>query len=320
MKVLVTGGAGFIGAALCARLLSQDETEAICAVDNLDAYYDPAIKRKRLEGLMTDPRFSWVRADIRDREAMQDVMKRQAWDAVVHLAAIPGVRPSLENPALYADVDVTGTVTVLQEAARVNVRRFVFASSSSVYGEQPFRPLKEEDIRETPESPYAAAKWAGEAFARTFQRLYGMAVTSLRFFTVYGPSQRPDMAIHRFATLLAAGEPLPVYQPDSCRDYTYIDDVVDGVIRSLTSPSEETYRVYNIGSGRPIRLMEMVETLGRTMGVVPKIRMLGAQTGDVSHTWADISRAKRELGYEPSVSFEEGIRRFVDWFRKEERV
>jgi UDP-glucuronate 4-epimerase len=316
LKLLLTGGAGFIGSAVVNRLIRRRDLELLAVIDNFDPFYDPAIKRRRWAEWESNGNILRIEGDIRDERTMDRIFKAENWEAVLHLAAVPGVRPSLRDPARYVDVNVKGTVQLLQSAAARGIPKFVFLSSSSVYGEvPPGKPVREEDAASTPVSPYAASKRSAELFCRTFHELYGLNCAVIRPFTVYGPGQRPDMALYRFAKRMLEGEPLPVYQPESSRDYTYVDDVAGAILLALDRC--RGYREYNIGSGSPVSLLRMVDLLAEHLGVCPKIEVIGAQQGDVTHTWADITRAREELGFEPSVSPEEGVRRFTAWFLKE---
>jgi UDP-glucuronate 4-epimerase len=310
--VVVTGGAGFIGSHLCEALLRRGDR--VVAIDNLNDFYDPAIKRRSLAALAKQPGFRFVEKDIRDRGAMASEIAGAKPDAIVHLAAMAGVRPSIENPALYADVNVMGTVHLLDAAVAARVGRFIFASSSSVYGNNEKVPFSEDDRVDEPISPYAATKKAGELIAHTYAHLHGMAVSCLRFFTVYGPRQRPEMAIHKFARLILEGKPVPMFGDGSMRrDFTYIDDIVDGVVRSLDRA--KGYRIYNLGESRTVSLREMIAALENALGKKAAIQRLPEVPGDVRITYADVSRAKSELGYAPSFPLEEGLGRFAAWLR-----
>lgn len=310
--IVVTGGAGFIGSHLCEVLLGRGDR--VIAIDNLNDFYDPAIKRENLADLSRKAGFRFVEKDIRDRQAMLAAVGEARPDAIVHLAAMAGVRPSIENPALYADVNVMGTVSLLDAAAASGIRRFIFASSSSVYGNNEKVPFAEDDRVDEPISPYAATKKAGELIAHAYSRLHGMAVSCLRFFTVYGPRQRPEMAIHKFARLILEGKPVPMFGDGSMRrDFTYVDDIVDGVVRSLDRASG--YRIYNLGESRTIALREMIAALEKALGRKAAIQRLPEVPGDVKVTYADVSRARAELGYAPSCPLEEGLSRFVEWLR-----
>lgn len=316
MRVLVTGGAGFIGSHVCERLVGRGDE--VVAVDSFDPFYDPAVKRENLRALEGHPRFRLVEADVADPDAVEAGAGGGAFDAVVHLAGKPGVQPSIRYPVDYVHANVGGTVGALEVARRLGARGFLLGSSSSVYGNAARVPFREDDPATAPISPYAASKRAAELVAHTYAHLHGLAVVCLRLFTVYGPRQRPDLAIHKFARLLAAGEELPVFGDGSTqRDYTYVDDVVQGVegaIRyALANPG--AFDVFNLGESRTVPLAELVSLLGEALEVEPRIRWLPAQPGDVERTCADVSRARALLGYDPRTPIEDGIRRFVEWFR-----
>lgn len=313
MKIIVTGGAGFIGYHLCRSLLQRQEVQSVVIVDSLHDYYDPAVKAARIERLSRDKKLRFYKQDILEQDGMHRLFQLHRPDAVIHLAAIPGVRGSLRQPLTYVDVDVKGTVQMLELARQFAVSKFIFASSSSVYGEkQAMRPFREAEVDLQVASPYAASKLAAEIFCRTYAQLYGLAVTSLRFFTVYGPEQRPDMAISRFLRQLLGGEPLTLYDVNSIRDYTYVDDIVAGIEAALELM--QGWQVYNLGSGKPVTLPELVQALEQIAGKPAQISISGAQIGDVSATWADISAAREKLGWQPTVTLEEGLRRFYHWW------
>jgi UDP-glucuronate 4-epimerase len=313
MRTLITGGAGFIGSTLADRLLA-DGAEVV-AVDNFDPFYPERRKRLNLANASRNPRFRLEELDIRDREGIERLVSAFRPDAIVHLAARAGVRPSIEDPGLYADVNVTGTVHLLEAARRIEPRpRFVYASSSSVYGDRPDAPFREDDPVDHPVSPYAATKKACELLAFTFHHLHGLPVTGLRFFTAYGPRNRPDLAIARFARLIDRGEPVPMFGDGSTRrDYTFVEDIVDGVVRSIAEC--KSHRLYNLGNSDPVALREMIAALGEALGKTPRIDRLPEQPGDVRQTFADITRARVELGYNPTTPFRDGLDRFVAWYR-----
>jgi UDP-glucuronate 4-epimerase len=321
MAIVVTGGAGFIGGHVCRRLL--DRGERVVAVDSFDPFYDPAIKRAAVAGLAASERFRLVEADIRDPDAVAAGLAAAGAGpgearAIVHLAARAGVRPSLEQPQVYADVNLTGTAAMLELARRLGVRDFVFGSSSSVYGNRAEVPFREDDAAADPISPYAATKRGGELLCRTWNHLYGLSVVCLRFFTVYGPRQRPDLAIHKFARLMAEGRPIPLFGDGSTRrDYTYVDDIVQGVEAAVDFAAAHPgcYDIFNLGESDTVTLSRLVELLGAAMGIEPAIDRQPPQPGDVERTCADISRAREMLGYAPRTRIEEGIPRFVEWFR-----
>ena len=312
-RILVTGGAGFIGSHLCERLLN-DGKEITC-LDNFNDFYDPEVKRDNIRSLEDNRSFTLHEGDIRDRDMVDGIFEEHRPDAVVHLAAMAGVRPSIEDPVLYADVNLTGTCVLLDTVRRFPVTNFVFGSSSSVYGAQEKVPFSEKDQVSRPISPYAATKVAGEQICYTYHHLFGIPVTCLRFFTVYGPRQRPEMAIHQFTRLIRDGEPVSVFGDGSSkRDYTYIDDIIDGIVCSLDRPFG--YEIFNLGESKTIALGELVSLLEDRIGIKAVRRELPDQPGDVPITFADISRARDKLGYNPSVDIEEGIDRFLEWFLK----
>ena len=308
--VLVTGGAGFIGSHTAEALL--DRGDRVLALDNLNDFYDPAIKRRNLDLLATRDGFTFVEGDIRDPEVVAAAM--DGADSVVHLAAMAGVRPSIEQPALYADVNVRGTALLFEAAVERGISRFVFASSSSVYGERRDPPFSEEDPVDHPISPYAATKKAGELLAHTFHAIHGLPVSCLRYFTVYGPRQRPEMAIHRFTRRILAGRSIPVFgDGTSARDYTFVADIVDGTLRALDQC--RGYRVYNVGGSGVTTLTRLIEVIAAAVGREAVIDRRPDQAGDVPLTSADVTRAESELGYRASVQIEEGVQRFVAWYR-----
>ncbi|MDQ7005985.1 MAG: GDP-mannose 4,6-dehydratase [Acidobacteriota bacterium] len=310
---LVTGAAGFIGSHVTDRLLERGDR--VVGLDNFDDFYDPGIKRANLRRWDGHEAFRLVEGDIRDRELVRRLMAAESVDVLVHLAARAGVRPSLEQPELYADVNVRGTTVLLEAARQAGVRRVIYASSSSVYGGNEKVPFSEDDPVDHPVSPYAATKKACEVIAHTFHHLYGLDTIGLRFFTVYGPRQRPEMAIHKFTRLIDQGRPVPMFGDGSSeRDYTYIDDIVAGVLAAIDAA--RGCRVYNLGESATISLADLVALIGRALGREPQIERRPFQPGDVLRTWADVSRARRELGYDPQVPVEEGIERFVRWYRE----
>jgi len=310
--VLVTGAAGFIGSHLTERLLALGVR--VVGVDNFCDFYDPAIKRRNLATALASGGFELVEADIRDAAAMDATVARTRPGAIVHIAAMAGVRPSIQRPRLYSEVNLDGTVSLLDAAARHGVERFVFASSSSVYGNNPKVPFAEDDPVDHPISPYAATKRAGELLCHSWHHLYRLPVACLRFFTVFGPRQRPDLAISKFLRMVRDGEDLPVFGDGSTsRDYTYVDDIVDGVLAAMQRI--EGFRIYNLGGSSPHSLTELIDTVGRVTGIAPRLKRLPMQAGDVERTFADVRRAADELGYAPKVSLEEGIARQWAWMR-----
>ena len=318
MRIIVTGAAGFIGSNLVDQLLAQGNE--VTGVDNFDPFYPRALKERNLYDALQDPRFRLVERDIRDREAVESLVRETRPEAIVHLAARAGVRPSIEDPALYTSVNVLGTVQWLEAACRIEPRpRFVYASSSSVYGDRPSSPFRETDPVDLPVSPYAATKKACELLAYTFHHLHGLPVTGLRFFTAFGPRNRPDLAISKFATLIDRGEPVPMFGDGKTRrDYTFVGDIVDGIVRAMDRCTG--HHLYNLGNSEPIELHAMIDALGEALGKVPQIVQLPEQPGDVRQTYADIRRAGDELGYAPRTPFREGLARFVAWFRSSSPV
>ena len=315
MNFLVTGGVGFIGSHVCERLLEAGH--AVCALDDLNDFYDPAIKQSTLRELQSRAQsFSFVHADITNRGEVDEIFGSMAFDQIIHLAARAGVRPSLENPALYQRVNVEGTVNVLESARERGVKKIIIASSSSVYGVNSKVPFSETDPIFNAISPYAASKLACEALGHVYHHVHGMDVCMLRFFTVYGPRQRPDLAIHKFARLMQSGQPIPVFgDGNTSRDYTYVDDTVDGVI--ATTEKEFGYEIINLGESQTVELDRLIELLEQAMGVKAEINRQPAQPGDVPITFANIEKAQRLLGYNPQVKIEDGIPRFIEWFRQQ---
>jgi UDP-glucuronate 4-epimerase len=309
---LVTGGAGFIGSHLVDSLL--DDGWAVTAFDNFDPFYDVAIKEGNVAGHLQRPGYTLIRGDLRDREGMARALDG-SYDAVVHLAAKAGVRPSIADPFGYQDVNVAGTQNLLDLARRKGIQQFIFASSSSVYGVNPEVPWREETQALRPISPYASTKVSGELLGHVYSHLYGIRFIGLRFFTVYGPRQRPDLAIHKFARMMMANAPIPMFgDGESRRDYTYIADVVSGV-RAALSYEQTRYEVINLGNDRTISLRQMIGELERALGASAHIDRQPEQPGDVPQTWASVDKASRLLGYRPSTSFSEGVDRFVAWLR-----
>lgn len=311
MRVLVTGGAGFIGSHVAEALLARGDEVVI--LDNFNTFYDPAIKRGNLDEVRAKGRFELVEGDIRDEARIARLFARP-FDGVVHLAAMAGVRPSLDDPLLYQDVNLRGTMVLLEAIRKAPTTRFVFASSSSVYGGNTVVPFREDHEVTCPVSPYAATKRAMELLAYTHHHLFEIPMAGLRFFTVYGPRQRPEMAIHKFVAMTFAGEPLPFFGDGTTRrDYTYIDDIVDGVVRALDRC--QGYELYNLGESDTTSLAELVALIGAACGVDPKLDRRPMQPGDVLVTYADVDKAKAKLGYRPSTPIREGLDKFVAWFR-----
>jgi UDP-glucuronate 4-epimerase len=315
MRIVVTGAAGFIGSHLSERLCARGDE--VVGFDNFDPFYPRATKEQNLAGLRGEARFAFVEGDIRDPAALGRAFGGAPTDVVVHLAALAGVRPSLAEPARYADVNLVGTQRVLDAARAAGVRRFVFASSSSVYGGDSEPPFKESDLCLKPLSPYASTKRAGELMLWTAHHLYALDVTCLRFFTVYGPRQRPDLAIHKFGRLISAGQPIPLFGDGSTsRDYTFIDDIVDGVVASIDEAvAAPGFRIYNLGGSRTTTLLGLVELISQALGKKANVEWQPEQPGDMKRTLADVTLSGRALGYAPKVPIEEGIARFVAWLR-----
>jgi len=321
----VTGGAGFIGSHLCEALLR--EGRSVVTIDNFNPFYDPAVKRSNVDAIRSmmcdegiDPaRFTLVEGDIRDMDLLRRLFSvLDAPLTVIHLAAMAGVRPSIENAPLYTDVNINGTQNIFETARAFGVRNVVYASSSSVYGENKKVPFSEQDSVDRPISPYAMTKKSNELMAYTYHRLYGINTVGLRFFTVYGPRQRPDLAIHKFTRLIDAGEPIPFYGDGTTRrDYTYIDDIIDGVMKSIRhiESRERVCDLFNLGESHTTTLHELVASIGSALGREALINPLPAQPGDVPQTFADITRARQTIGYAPTTLIDEGIAKFVAWYR-----
>jgi UDP-glucuronate 4-epimerase len=311
-SILVTGGAGFIGSHLVEALVRDGHD--VVVLDNFDTFYDPAVKRRNLAAFAGRPGFALVEGDIRDEKRVEAIFGSHPIGVVVHLAARAGVRPSIEQPLLYSDVNLNGTVVLLEACRRHNVGKFVFGSSSSVYGNNPKVPFAEKDDVERPISPYAATKRAGELLCATYHALYRLNVFALRFFTVYGPRQRPEMAIHKFTRFIDRGLPLPRFGDGSTRrDYTYVSDVVAGVLRAIERV--QGYEIINLGGSRTTRLTDLIALLETRLGRKAVVEAQPDQPGDVVTTWADVDKAHRLLGYDPKVTIEDGLTRFVEWYR-----
>lgn len=313
MHILVTGGAGFIGSHLTRRLLARGDR--VTVLDDFNDFYDPARKRDNVAPLLGRPDYQLVEGDIRDEPLVDRLFAEGKLDAVVHLAARAGVRPSLQEPILYEDVNCIGTLRLLEAARRHGPKIFLFGSSSSVYGINEKVPFSEDDEVNQPISPYATTKRAGELLCYNYHHLYGFRTACLRFFTVYGPGQRPEMAIHKFTDLLWRGQPVPMYgDGESRRDYTYVDDIVDGLMATLDlAPG---FEILNLGGADTTSLRDLVHWIAAELAVEPRIEYLPAQPGDVPITYADVSKAARLLGYSPKIPIREGLRRFVSWYRE----
>lgn len=313
-SILVTGGAGFIGSHIVDRLLSEGDWQ-VSVVDDFNDFYNPAIKRENARLNKNNPNYHLFEADIRDKVALAKVFGGREFQCIVHLAARTGVRPSLQQPLLYAETNIEGTLNLLELARANSIRQFVFGSSSSVYGINAKVPFSEDDPIRQPISPYAATKAAGELLCHTYSHLYGIRCVCLRFFTVYGPRQRPDLAIHKFARLISEGKPIPVFGDGSTRrDYTFIDDIIAGVRAGINYDSS-AYEVINLGESRTVELRELISLLEKELDRKAEIDRQPLQPGDVPQTYADITKARRLLGYDPRTQIEEGIHRFVEWFR-----
>ena len=311
---LVTGGAGFIGSHLVDRLLSEN-VDQIVVVDDFNNFYEPHIKRENISEHLKDTRYKLVEADIRDRPALEQLFNHNDIDCIVHLAARAGVRPSLSEPQLYTETNINGTVNLLEFARQHGIKQFVFGSSSSVYGINAKVPFSEDDPIRQPISPYAATKAAGELLCHTYSHLYGLRCVCLRFFTVYGPRQRPDLAIHKFAKLISQNKPIPVFGDGTTRrDYTYVDDIIDGVVAAIHYDKSD-YEVFNLGESRTVELRELISLLEKELDAHATIDRQPSQPGDVPQTFADVTKARELLGYNPQTQIEAGLHRFVEWFR-----
>lgn len=330
MNVLITGAAGFIGSALALRLL--DRGDAVYGIDNLNDYYEVSLKEARLRRCTSHSRFTFQKLDIVDRKGMGELFSAHSFDAVMHLAAQAGVRYSIENPNAYIDANLVGFGNILEGSRHGRVKHLVFASSSSVYGANTKLPFSEHDNVDHPVSLYAATKKANELMAHTYASLYGLPCTGLRFFTVYGPWGRPDMALFKFTRGILEGKRIPVFnQGKMIRDFTYVDDIIEGVVRTLDCPaspdpawsgaapdpatSYAPYRVYNIGNNQPVELMRYIRVLETALGRKAEMEFLPMQDGDVPATYADVEQLRKNTGFSPQTTIEEGVKRFVEWYR-----
>lgn len=317
----ITGGAGFIGSSITERLLK--EGNKVITIDNFCDFYNKKIKENNIKSFRNNSNYKLYIDDIRNRDAIMKIFDENEIDVVIHLAAMAGVRPSIENPVLYQEVNCMGTQNILEEMKLHGIKNGVFASSSSVYGNCKEVPFREDMVVDFAISPYAATKKANEVMAHVYHKLFDMNIIMLRFFTVYGPKQRPDLAINKFTRLMLEDKEIPMFgDGTTSRDYTYIDDIVDGVIRSCdyVMNNKKVYEILNIGNSSPTSLIEMINTIGKALGVEPKINRLPMQPGDVDRTFADVSKAKKLLGYEPKTSFEEGIENFVNWYKENKEL
>ena len=335
MKILVTGVAGFIGSTLALKLLERGDS--VCGIDNMNDYYDVRLKEARLQRIKDHRHFEFQKLDIIDREAMAELFQKQKFDAVMHLAAQAGVRYSITNPQSYIDSNLVGFGNILEGCRHNGVKHLVFASSSSVYGANTKLPFSEHDNVDHPVSLYAATKKANELMAHCYAHLYGLPCTGLRFFTVYGPWGRPDMALFKFTKGILEGEPIPVFNHGKMiRDFTYIDDIVEGVVRVIDRPASPNpdwsgktpdsatsyarYRIYNIGNNQPVELMRYIEVLEKSLGKKAKLQMLPMQEGDVPATSASVESLENDVGFRPRTTVEQGVSRFVEWYKSYHRV
>lgn len=310
MSYLITGGAGFIGSHLIDKLL--EEGHSVICLDNFDPYYNPQLKRENIKHNLGKANFKLVEAEVRDKKALRKMFKENDIEKIVHLAAKVGVRPSIKEPTLYEDVNVRGTLNLLELCGDFKVENFIFGSSSSVYGNTEKVPFSEDDVPK-PISPYGASKRSAELLCHVYNSLYNTPITCLRFFTVYGPRQRPEMAVHKFTRLIDEGEEIPMYgDGNSKRDYTFIDDITDGIISALHK--KLGYEIINLGNSRPIGLRYMISLIEKNLDKKARIKKLPRQLGDMLTTCADVTKAKKLLGYKPRVLMEEGIRDFVKWY------
>ena len=318
---LITGAAGFIGSHLADKLLN--EGNKVIVVDNFCDFYNPEIKENNVKHNLSNPNYKLYRADIRDRNELAKVFNENKIDVVIHLAAMAGVRPSIDNPIYYQEVNCVGTQNILEKMKLHNIKKLVMASSSSVYGNCKEVPFKENMIVDFAISPYAATKKANEVMTHVYHKLFDFNVIMLRFFTVFGPRQRPDLAINKFTRLMLNDEPIPMFgDGTTSRDYTYIDDIVDGIIKSCNyvENNKDVYEILNLGNSSPVSLKEMINTIADVLGKTPNIQELPMQPGDVERTFADISKAKKLIGYNPKTSFKEGIENFVKWYKINENI
>ena len=318
---LITGGAGFIGSHLADRLLA--EGNKVVVIDNFNNFYNPKIKENNVKHNLNNPNYKIERIDIRNGEEVDRVFAENKIDNIMHLAAMAGVRPSIENPVLYQEVNCVGSQNILEAMKKHNVKNIVFASSSSVYGNTKTVPFKETDIVDFAISPYAATKKANEVMTHVYHKLFGFNVIMLRFFTVYGERQRPDLAINKFTRLIMEDKPIPVFgDGTTSRDYTYVKDIIDGITKSLkyVEENENVYEILNLGESEPVTLNEMIETIEQALGKKAIINRMPMQPGDVNRTYADITKAKNLIGYNPKTSFKQGIENFVNWYKENKEL
>lgn len=314
-KILITGGAGFIGSNLVDSLLESSENRVTC-LDNFDSFYDPKVKRRNIRTHLEKSNYTLVEGDIRDLNQLKSKLSKN-YDVIIHLAAKVGVLPSLKDPTLYTDVNVSGTQKLLEFARQSLCKKFIFASSSSVYGINSNVPWNENESVLMPISPYASTKISGELLGHVYAQLYNLQFIALRFFTAYGPRQRPDLVVHKFVKLISEGKPITVYgNGETKRDYTYIDDIVSGIIAALDY-SKSMYEIINLGNNKPVKLLELVKVIEKVLGKKAKVLKLPSQPGDVPITYADINKAARLLDYRPRTHFYDGLQKFVSWFNKQ---
>lgn len=323
-NILVTGGAGFIGSHLCEGLLKLGNK--LIVIDNFNDYYEPSIKRKNMVEIknmmksnsIENSKLEVVEGDIRDKSILSSLINKEL-DIIIHVAAMAGVRYSIEHPELYYDVNIMGTLNLLEACRNNGIKKFIFASSSSVYGNNKKVPFSEEDPVDNPISPYAATKKSGELLCHTYHYLYGINIACLRFFTVYGPRQRPDLAIHKFTKLICEGKPIPFYGDGSTeRDYTYIEDIVDGILASIdyVNSKEKCCEIFNLGGDKTVSLLEMVDTIEKSLGKKAVLNKMPMQPGDVDRTNADLTKSRSILKFNPKTKFHEGVRKFIEWYKQ----
>ena len=322
MKVLVTGGAGFIGSHVCERLVERGDSVVI--VDSFDPFYAPAVKLRNVQAVLAGPRARLIEADISDAAGLETAIGDDSFDAIIHLAARAGVRPSLERPLDYARTNVEGTLSLLELARSRGIRPFIFGSSSSVYGDSTPVPFIESEPASDPISPYAATKRAGELLCRSHSHLFGLTVICLRLFTVYGPRQRPDLAIHKFTRLMSEGRAIPFFGDGStARDYTYVADIVEGIERALdwaTAAPPGAFEIVNLGESQTTSLTQLVALISAALGIQPQLDIQPVQPGDVQRTFASVDKARSLFGYDPRTNMEEGIAKFVEWYRAQPKA
>jgi len=313
MNILVTGGSGFIGSNLCEHLLEKDHI--IVNIDNHNSYYDPKIKELNIKNALNNSKYNFISGDIRDKELIDKIVKKYKIKCIIHLAAMAGVRPSIIQPELYFDVNINGTLNILESAKKHKIKRVLFASSSSVYGNNKKIPFSETDSVDNPISPYAATKKAGELMCYTYHTLYNIDIACLRFFTVYGSCQRPEMAIHLFTDSIIKGKSIKLFNHGQCkRDFTYIDDIIDGIIKILDY-RDLGFDIVNLGDSFTIKTIDLVQKLEQLLSLKSKKQLLPPQAGDVDITFADISHANKRYNYSPSVSLDVGLAKFIDWYK-----